>query len=251
MGEGFKHGGTAKLLNFRVVGGTATPTAPKENTIWINTDQAITSHYFSATEPEGMEEGSVWISTGKSSNVAFSITKKNPVMVYPISAKQYVNGAWVDKEAKSYQNGEWVDWVQYLYNKGNEYEDVTGGWIERSVAKITRARNYLEVVNTDPDYHAFISTGTVINLTDVKRIEVDYSFVSTNETSGLFLQNGSVPSSGGTAWSAQVAKVFLENTGNLGTYKTAVLDTAAIAGTYLIYYMAYGTSRIESIRTYT
>jgi hypothetical protein len=54
--------------------------------------------------------------------------KKNNITVYPLSAKQYVNGAWVDKEAKSYQNGAWVEWMTYLYNRGNEFELLTGGW---------------------------------------------------------------------------------------------------------------------------
>lgn len=49
-------------------------------------------------------------------------------MIYPISAKQYVSGAWVDKTAKSYQNGAWIDWITYLYNKGNQYTALTGGW---------------------------------------------------------------------------------------------------------------------------
>lgn len=129
MGIGFKHGGVAEMLNFKVVGGTAYPASPKENTIWINTDTEITGYTFSSMEPGNLTEGMVWIFTGESSPVAFSVTKKNPVMLYPISAKQYVAGVLVDKEAKSYQGGAWVDWWNgELYDIGNEYIAVTGGY---------------------------------------------------------------------------------------------------------------------------
>lgn len=108
-------------VNFKVVGGLIQPSDPKDNDIWINTDTAITGWVFSATEPEAPTEGMVWIFTGDSSPVAFSATKKNPVMVYPISAKQYVGGAWVDKTAKSFQNGDWVDWWNgYWFESGSE-----------------------------------------------------------------------------------------------------------------------------------
>lgn len=88
--------------------------AAKENTIGIVTS-VISEWCFSATEPEYPTVNMVWIQTGASGQVAFNALKKNRVMVYPISAKQYVSGAWVDVTAKSFQNGAWQDWVRYLY----------------------------------------------------------------------------------------------------------------------------------------
>ena len=44
-------GGGGASLNFKVVGGTSTPSSPKENTIWVNTDAEISSWAFSAEEP--------------------------------------------------------------------------------------------------------------------------------------------------------------------------------------------------------
>ena len=38
-------------LNFEIVGGTAEPSNPEENTIWVNTDTNITGWEFSANEP--------------------------------------------------------------------------------------------------------------------------------------------------------------------------------------------------------
>lgn len=109
----FNMSGGGATMNFKVVGGTTAPSNPKENTIWINTATPITSYVFSATEPSSAEEGMVWISVGAASNVAFSATKKNPIMVYPLYAKQSVSGAWASVSAMSYQEG-WKEWSRYL-----------------------------------------------------------------------------------------------------------------------------------------
>lgn len=122
-------GGGPGGLNFKIVGGTSEPSAPRENTIWVNTDQKITGYYFYATQPENMAEGEVWFAIGAVSDVAFSATKKNPVMVYPLSAKQKIDGALVDVTAMSYQGGSWVAWWNgELFKDGNQFVAVTGGW---------------------------------------------------------------------------------------------------------------------------
>lgn len=122
-------GGGSGGLNFQIVGGTTAPASPKENTIWVNTSAEITSWAFSATEPETPSAGMVWISVGTTSPVTFNALKKNNITVHPISSKQYVSGAWVDREAKSYQNGAWADWWNgHLYEYGNLHEQFTGGW---------------------------------------------------------------------------------------------------------------------------
>jgi hypothetical protein len=52
MGIGRTNAGAGgSSLNFTVVGGTTEPANPKENTIWVNTDQEITGWCFSAKEP--------------------------------------------------------------------------------------------------------------------------------------------------------------------------------------------------------
>jgi hypothetical protein len=131
MAKGFKHGAGGPGLNFKVIGNPQPETA-RENTIWVDTDR-INNYYFSATQPENMAEYDVWISTGTSSTVAFSATKKNPIMVYPLSAKQYIGGAWVNVTAQSWQGGKWVDWWNgELYDAGNEFTAITGGWLPTS-----------------------------------------------------------------------------------------------------------------------
>ena len=118
---------TGVELNFDVVGGTSQPRNPKENTIWVNTANNITGWYFSATQPENMEEGEVWLATGASSELAFNALKKNDIYVYPLKAAQYVDGELKEVTAKFYQGGEWRLLVHelYLYNNGT-FADTAG-----------------------------------------------------------------------------------------------------------------------------
>ena len=118
MGKCFLHGnGGYTALTYKIVGGTSAPANPKANTIWVNTSNEIKSHVFSATEPRG-SSGMLWIKVGSGSPVSLSVTKKNPITVYPISAKMYVNSSWVSVTAKSYVNGGWKDWMVYIFKSG-------------------------------------------------------------------------------------------------------------------------------------
>lgn len=172
-------GGSGGGLNFKVVGGTSTPASPKENTIWVNTDAEISSWAFSATEPETPAAGMVWITTGKSSTAPFNALKKNNITVYPISAKQYVSGAWADKTAKIYQNGAWADWWNgELYENGNQFTSVTGGWDIHNY--ITNNRTLMAAEHkTDQmffqaqnDYTVLMGIGNPVDLSDVNQIRI-------------------------------------------------------------------------------
>lgn len=124
-------GGGSGGLNFKIVGGKSEPSSQKENMIWVDTDEKITGYTINATEPENPIPGMVWITPGASGEAVVTVTKKNPIKVYPVSAKQYNNGAWMDVTAKNRQNGEWVDWWNgELYEPGNMYDIYTGGWVK-------------------------------------------------------------------------------------------------------------------------
>lgn len=126
-------GGGGASMNFSVsafASADALPASASENAIAVITENEITSWIFSATEPESPSSGMVWFSVGLSSPVAFNAAQKNTVMVYPVSASQYIAGVWVTKNAKSFQGGAWVDWWIYgtLYDNGKTDEDLAGGW---------------------------------------------------------------------------------------------------------------------------
>ena len=124
----FNMTGGGAPLNFKVVGGTTQPTDPKENMIWVNTSTEITGYYFSATQPENMENGEVYFYTGKTNPVEFNALKKNTVMVYPISVKQMTSGELKDVVAKIYQNEKWIDWDIYFLKGSDFCDSFTGGW---------------------------------------------------------------------------------------------------------------------------
>lgn len=131
----FNTGGAGASQNFKVVGGTTEPVSPKENTIWVNTDTKITDFIFRSTEPEDAQSGAVWIKTSTASSVAFNALKKNELMVYPSACYQFASGSWIRKTAKIYQANAWKDWAVELYNSGNEYTDVTGGWVAKALRR--------------------------------------------------------------------------------------------------------------------
>lgn len=155
-------------LNFSVVGGTTEPTNPTENMIWVNTDTAISEWVFSYAEPVSPASGMVWFETVTNASMSFNAIKTNGIWVYPNGCKQYVSSAWVDKATKTYTGGAWVDWwAGELYDNGNEYTSVTGGWqasgmSERdgwgSLATITRNTTNLQITHPNAD-----GGGCVIN----------------------------------------------------------------------------------------
>ena len=119
-------------LNFKVYTVETKPSTPgAENDIAIISPVPMTNWLMSPDKPSGIpkNDGDVWIQYSTQGNTK-NILKQNTMMIATISAWQYVDGAWVDREAVSCQGGEWVDWFSgvYLFNDGNEYTDLTGGW---------------------------------------------------------------------------------------------------------------------------
>ena len=119
-------------LNFQVVGGTSAPSNSTENTIWVNTDVTISTWSFFKTKPTWtMSNGWVYIVSEISTNnvtTAFDALKQNEIWINPITAWQYVNGAWVQKDMQIYKNGAWIPYTVFLYKSGDQCSSTTGGW---------------------------------------------------------------------------------------------------------------------------
>jgi hypothetical protein len=182
-------GSGSAALDFKVVGGTSAPSSPTENTVWVNTDTEITSWIFSAAEPETTAEGLVWIQTGSSSPVSFNALKKNGITVYPISAKQFVNGNWVSVDASTYQNGAWNSWIVYLFKKNDQCIDLTGGWVKGSDVGLapyygnggsqsigdTMSLHWAQIDGTAYHGAAYYVTKNKIDLTDATSLKITCS----------------------------------------------------------------------------
>ena len=122
----FKQGGAG--LNFKIVGGTAQPASPKENTIWVNTDLEITGWGFDTEPAEYLTTGGVWIKTSTNGNVEFNALKKNGICIYPQSCMQWDGTKYLSKDVKVYKNGEWLALKIWFLQGGEPYRDATGGW---------------------------------------------------------------------------------------------------------------------------
>jgi hypothetical protein len=263
MAKGYKHGaggagGAGAGLNFEVKA-YATEVllradTPKENTIGVVTGTPITGWIFSATQPDAITEGLVWFLTGTDSAVEFNALKKNSVKVYPISAKQYVDGAWVDKTAKSYPGGEWVDWVTYLFNGGDTCDGITGGWTNSGYSYTGTvdgsSKTYTNVsptigetikVSVGKEIKVAIA-GTVnkIDLTDVKTIIVDIDSV----VGQAFVRVCSTKAVN----SDPKASLSL---GSAVSGTTSKLDVSSLSGSYYIAIFTYGSTGASSGRSAT
>lgn len=251
----FNSGGASGGLNLAVVGNPQ-PASPKENTIWVDTDARITGYIFSATEPETPAEGVVWIQIGTHSPAAFNALKKNGLMIYPMSAKQYIGGAWVYKTAKSYQGGQWVEWIpeNALYYNGDECAHVSGGWQARGWKN---ASNYDEIVpvivNRGDHMEITVPSGNVVSgaveikkdqdFTNISGITIDFEaeiydyfpllMVISRNAAYLDAAVRSVNIVGDRVNSGVFTRrtVTLDTTGLTGVYDVAIGFTDAWAGT--------------------
>jgi hypothetical protein len=220
-------------VNLSVTGGATQP-AGKENLVWINTDVTITDWLISAKEPAARSDGTalsggeVWIVTLDQSSSVLNISKDHAVYVYPCRCMQWVSGAWVKKASMVYKNGAWSSFVKYLYDAGEAYLTLTGGW-SRQAMKNDNNQGYTDTVptvtyNAENMVHALSGTDrTGITYTAIKVDLTDYSTLrlrGTRTTGSL-----AIWSSFGSKWSdGRVAKMALPNVMDVS------LDISAITG---------------------
>lgn len=233
MGLGRKKGSGAggAALNFKVVPGLTQPGMASENTIWVKTE-GLTSWYFAATQPENMQEGEVWFLTGTDSAVEFNALKKGTVQVYPLRAKQMVDGALVDLEAKSYQNGEWVDWFKYIVQGGIAVIGFNTHVRNADKIAISKDSSFIKLKCTA--YADAVVSDTKIDLTNVSKIVADIDVIKVGKgTSSVY---------GGTALiiTQKINQSSVSNTTSaLVTTSSAgrqhlELDVTSVTGSYYV-----------------
>lgn len=121
-------GGGSGGFNFKIVGGTTEPSNPKENTIWVHTDQKITGWSFNDKEPTNPFEGLIWILNISNKKRINNGLKKNEIALYIAKTKQYLSGEWVDMFNQVFLDGSWTRLATYLYDNGDQCTDISGGW---------------------------------------------------------------------------------------------------------------------------
>lgn len=219
-------GGGVGGLNFKVVGGTEQPANPKENTIWVDTDAGISGWFFSAIRPVPTE-GLVWVRTGDVSPVRFNAVRKNTIMVYAYSVKQYVGGEWVKKSAYIWDR-EWVLIAGNLtiYDSGISYVPlnlVNAVYKDNGIAITLPKRG-----------NASIYTKDAIDITNYKKVSVTYSGLSSGSSGTSSRIKLQVLDVGGN-----VAASTVETNESSGTI---TLDVTSLTGLHKIQVYARNTS---------
>ena len=168
-----------------IVGGTICPAKAHHNMVWVKTDAEITGYVLSATAPTTPVEGMVWISISDSGdNVTIAPVGGDWVTIYPLSASQYVNGAWVAKVAKCYRDGQWYEWWDgMLYDTGNEFKSATGGWWQnpnlehasgaKNTGTATKNAETLTISANSVTYCGALSTVKMVDLTNYKTLRIE------------------------------------------------------------------------------
>lgn len=170
--------------------------------------------------------GSVWVQTDNSSSVPFNALKKNGLMAYPLKAKQYIGGAWVEKTAKSYQGGAWADWWNgQLYESGNEYESITGGYSTYgSGATLTKNQDHLYIKSQG---NSGVYTNNPVDMTDYNTLTFDWTCVRGGIDTQF--QVRSDRSTGTSGWAAGT-KIIGPDTKR----QTVSLDISNLSGSYYV-----------------
>lgn len=164
--------------NFAVIGSTTAPSNPAENTIWVNTDVAVTSGVLSRTKPANPTEGMVWIETGDSSVLSFEALKSEGCLfdtVCPLFAKQYASGAWAEVSFMVYLNGEWNEKTPYYYHPTLRYNGQwkSAAYVNSGSASTPLTHNIKH--NTDNMQATSVGSGTGLIYNDE---QVDFSDLS-------------------------------------------------------------------------
>ena len=169
-------------LNFDIVGGMIQPANPKENTIWVETEQEITGWTFCSDEPDEPVNGVLYFLTSVQSDISFNAIKKNALMVSPIMCFQYKDGVRVKRTALIYQNEDWVEWKYSYVKNGVLMQDLlvkSARWDSSDSNSgnnptITQNDGYVSVAGTQNGYSMIYLDN--IDLTDKEEIVIEGTF---------------------------------------------------------------------------
>ena len=247
-------GGGSGGLNFKIVGGTSEPSAPRENTIWVNTSEKITSWVFSFVEPAAPEEGMVWITLATTGAIGLNALKRNGIELHPISASQYIDGAWQIVTAMIWQDGAWTEWWDgYLYKPGDECTAVGGEWIseavpisasgDASVRPIIKGSDSLSVAGVGGK-GTIIRKTDPITLTGKKTLEFEGALHNPASTSPEYWASICVWTAIGTTYQQNVVAVYHQKSGT--SSGTITLDISSLdPGDYYVGFGLYGGSTLR------
>ena len=181
---GKTNGGGKDRLRPTIYGGTTTPSNPKNGDFYLYTGTAISgtelNGFISGFPTWTMPEGFVYIGSGGTYNDSIFvnlINVRNGMHNFcPCCCYQVEGGKWYRKDAFVYRNGAWLkfstfaqQWDGTLFYNGNQYADVTGGWVGNGISSTTVGTNLsLIVANTSP----YLTTQNAIDLSGYTKLHM-------------------------------------------------------------------------------
>ena len=237
-GEGISVNTSTALSIYPCISVSTLPSIAYDNDIAVITTEEITNWCIQPEEPTSPTEGALWIVTRDGAYAWFNIgTASAPILIHPAGIYQYVNGAWVYKDSYIWQNNDWMQIVGYIYNAGEEYDVLTGGW------QVLNASNGTGVKNADNIYLSFKSSSArnsslwsigLIDVTPFNKLcfQINISTATNQLNVGLATTNnttGTVPG---------VINAQFTTTG----LRTASVDISEFTGNYYIGFYANATN---------
>lgn len=181
---GKTNGGGKDRLRPTIYGGTTTPSNPKNGDFYLYTGTAISgtelNGFMSGFPTWTMPEGFVYIGSGgayNDSSYVNLINVRNGIHNFcPCCCYQVEGGKWYRKDAFVYRNGAWLkfstfaqQWDGTLFYNGNQYTDITGGWVGNGISSTTVGTNLsLIVANTSP----YLTTQNAIDLSGYSKLHM-------------------------------------------------------------------------------
>lgn len=228
MGQCFLYGNGGKdRLKLRIFGQTTPPPNPKNNDIWVNTSIPIGGWEFSEVSNPTWGtsiSGCVYFTSTYSgagnavTSTGLNFLKEWTHAIYTklLSCSQYDGSSWLRKDAYIYHD-KWIQfsstWNGELFDNGNQYADVTGGWVGNGISSTTVGTNLsLIVANTSP----YLTTKNAIDLSGYSKLHM-----IADRNAGQYSYFGissNVPSNAGPNYIASATFIGGEN----------VLDVSAI-----------------------
>lgn len=216
----FKQGGAG--LNFKIVGGTAQPASPKENTIWVNTDMSIPKWDISISRPEAGVAGQVWLVAGAESNISFNALKKNGITEKIVAAQQWNGTEWITVEVKGYINGSWKDSDIYIFSATNGIN--RGTWAKNTDGILTVSEDMVLVSAKNSSYgRAVCSEG--VDVTNLNKLIFNVNEFYKNDNDSQYNYVG-LYSQADASLSRYTRRLQVTATGEY------VIDTSALNGVY-------------------
>ena len=188
----------------------------------------------------------VWIKSGLSSNQSFNALKKQEILLCPLAASQYLQGAWQSKSAQIFK-GTWLPWwTGQLYDSGQTYPEITGGWravnqrysSDQGSEKISLTERESSLLLTVPArQYGYPNCGAMmtvnkIDLTNVSTITATGSPSSTHSMNRLYVMDSD------SDYSSKAPAAIALTAGQ------TVLDVSGLSGEYFVAINMFGTAAV-------